>query len=198
MKAKKIYESLDDVLKPKKLSFDEFNKWLDKIAMMTMHWVRQDKVDKDIYDKIIKDGYEGGKAPREVANELVTELNRLAELRREIKLKNRRKRKTNEGVSDILKPKSTEEIAGNLDFVTSKDDLYQDHEYIILDAGMNRWMNALHYDGITDDSWGKKVHRFVSSYANDDMFIDFSEEELLDSIENLEIAIDNTGMFDIL
>jgi len=87
MKAKKVYESLGDVLHPKKLSFDDFYKWIDKTSMMTTYYVRKDKENKEIYDKIIRDGYEGGKTPREVSDELVNELNHQAILRRERKKK---------------------------------------------------------------------------------------------------------------
>jgi len=97
MKAKKVYEVLGDLLRPKKLSFDDFYKWMDKKAMMTMYYIRKDKENKDIYDKIIKDGYEAGLLPIEVSYKLYKELEQQVILRRE-----RKKRKTNESIREII------------------------------------------------------------------------------------------------
>ena len=97
--------------------------------------------------------------------------------------------KTNEGISNILKPKSSEEISKGLDFVKDLDDLYYGHEYIILDRGMNRWMNALTYLGLKDGQ-----HTFGSSFMNDDFTLEYTPKEMQDAIEDNEIALDNTSI----
>ena len=98
-------------------------------------------------------------------------------------------KKVYEAVGDILKPKTTKEISNNLDFVRDLDDLYIGHEYVILDLGMNKWMNALMYAGEEDG-----LHTFISSLMGDDFSIEYTTSELMTSINDKEIALDNTGL----
>jgi len=199
MQAKKVYEAIGDVFQPKKVNKEDYlrwkfqndlrieltgNKWKDytyfkkggKLTALNtiIHHTRHKDVVKWVEEN----------TPFTVKN-IKIDTNLPGTI---IYL--------NEGVSDILKPKSTEEISKELFFVRDLDDLYIGHEYLILDRGMNQWMNALTYDGVKDAAFGK--HAFVSSFIGDDFSIEFTEEELLDSIADKEIALDNTGMTDFI
>ena len=199
MKAKKVYENIKSVLRPKDVnprdyliwkfqndlkipinrhrsSLDDREwKWIRTLNFI-IHYSRHDQVRKWIE-----------KNTQYVAVNIMSSTNNGGYTIIDLEPKN------NEGVSDILKPKSTEEISQNLDFVRSEDDLYIGHEYLVLDLGMNQWLNALQYDGFKD---GK--HIFVSAMVFDDFSIEYTQKELEDAIKDKEIAIDNTGMTDFI
>jgi len=108
-------------------------------------------------------------------------------------------KRVEESLNQMFKPKTADEIAVNLDFVESIDDLIVDQDYIIKDHGMDKWMNALTYKGkqISRET-GDYVYTFESSLQFDDFKLEFTEEELDLSIGNNDIAVDNTGFSDIL
>ena len=98
MKAKKVNEAIGDTLKPKSadeidMSFEEYFKLVDKMNMMTMHYIRKDKANKDIYDKIIKDGYDNKSFPSVVGQQLLDKYNHLAGERRQARLEGMRKKR---------------------------------------------------------------------------------------------------------
>ena len=199
MQAKKVYEALGDVFKPKKVSDEDYLRWKFhndlRIELSGNKWK-----DNTYFKK-------GGKL---IAINTIIHHTRYKDVIKWVEentpftVKNIKVDTSmpgtiiylNEGVSDILKPKSTEEISKELFFVRDLDDLYIGQEYLFLDRGMNQWMNALTYDGVKDVAFGK--HVFVSSFIGDDFSIEFTEEELLDSIADKEIALDTTGLTDIL
>ena len=103
MKAKKVYEAISDILKPKPpeevdVTFDEYYKLLDKKGMLTMHYVRSDKENAKIYDKIIRDAFKNKVYPSEVGMQLSDEYNRLASKKRADKYEkiNRKRRENRE------------------------------------------------------------------------------------------------------
>ena len=87
-----------------------------------------------------------------------------------------------ESIGDILRPKSAEEITNKLNLVKSIKDLIIGDEYYVLDLGMNTWMKDLEYN------IENGLHVFDSMWHFDDFSIQYTTEELIDTIKDGEIA----------
>jgi hypothetical protein len=93
-------------------------------------------------------------------------------------------KKVYENLNNILKPKTTKEITSNLNLVKSIDELVIGNYYYVLDLGMNVWMKDLEYN------IENGLHVFDTTYFFDDFSIEYTTEELIDAINDGEIAND--------
>jgi len=87
-----------------------------------------------------------------------------------------------ENIKKFLKPKSTEEIADVLEFIEQWEDLSYGEYYYVLELGLNQW-TELAYMGTR-----KNLYTFVSPYMGDDFKIEYTFSELIEAINDKEIA----------